>query len=131
MPSTILTRPFTTTFTSPFTSPFTSMQMAEDGTQNGVITISSGSTSATATLESTVDVTRTMLLFNGFNTDNTTADMASDLPRITLTDGNTVTATRGGTTGNVVVRFSLIQLPTTMLSATVQYHTITIGPSRS
>lgn len=124
MPTIEWTTPFTTGWTAPFTSRFDGEQT---GAQSGSITIPNGSTSATFDLTPAVEPTRTLLFFNGFNTSNTTADMSSDFPRVSLNaSGTQVVATRGGSTGDCVAGFSIIELPTSIVT-NVQHHTITLG----
>jgi hypothetical protein len=96
------------TFIAPVTSPIKSIQ-------RGTITIAASATTGTATITS-VDTAKSMCLFLGFTTtwDFASADnwRASRLfPRVALTNGTTVTATRNSSdsTATVTVSYEVIE----------------------
>lgn len=76
--------------------------------QRGTITIASGSTSNTATITS-VDTTKAIILYQGL-TATSTSSVQSVASRIELTNGTTVTATRGASnTDSVTVAYTVIE----------------------
>lgn len=74
------------------------------------VTIPAGSTSATHTLNQTVDPSKTIRLYNN-KKFSTLGDYNQINPRISLTDGNTITATKTTTSiQDVIVRGVVIEL---------------------
>lgn len=94
--------------------------------QRGTITIAAGATTGTATISS-VTTSRAFLIICGYTTDNTSENGAEVMPRITLTNATTITATRNTSDAvfGIVVRYVIID-PTSTLVESAQYGTITI-----
>lgn len=89
------------------------------------ITIGSGATSNTATINS-VNSANAMLIFNGVSTNENTINGYSDVgTRIALTNATTVTATRGLTTNSITVNCTVIEFSSGVNS--IQAGTITIA----
>jgi hypothetical protein len=108
------------------TADFTSLYNGKDDI---VITIATGATSNTATVTA-VDSQRALLLWGGFTTTDTASASGFDsiLPRITLTNSTTLTATRGASDASftTTVRARLMEFAPGMMER-VQYGTITIA----
>ncbi|OWK42486.1 Glycoprotein gp2 [Fimbriiglobus ruber] len=95
------------------------------GVQQFSITIASGNTTATATINSVGS--GAFILCGGIN-PSVAANPAEDFAYLTLTNPTTITATRQtGTTGTVVVTGCIVDGDTTNLIKSVQYGTITIA----
>lgn len=74
--------------------------------QRGTITIADTATTGTATITS-VDTTKSELRMLGASPTSSTG--ANNVPYIQLTNATTITATRAGTTGVVVVSWELTE----------------------
>lgn len=80
--------------------------------QYGQITISAGNASNTATLSPTVVAANSVLIFLGTsNNEGAGGDPGGTMARITLTNGSTVTATRGRTNNDCIVTFCVLEFP--------------------
>lgn len=77
-----------------------------DMSEGGVITLGSGVKSATATLGSSYDTTRSSLFFDGIDQDTTTNTASSSQASIYLTNSTTVTCTRGSASTTVILKCS-------------------------
>ena len=76
-------------------------------TQRGVILLS-GVLTNTATLSPAVDTSKTQLRMLGWSVTGATLD-ATMFTHVTLTNSTTVTATRGGSGGNVSVSWEITE----------------------
>ena len=77
--------------------------------QRSTVNLSGGGTSATATI-STVNVAKTMINYLGFSTNAAASDAPSVFyPRISLTNGTTVTVDIAMASKNVTVNFEVIE----------------------
>lgn len=76
--------------------------------QSGTVTIANGNASGTATITA-VNLSRATLEFLGNSTTGAATQIRDEDAGITLTDTTTVTATRGGLVGTVVVSFRVTQ----------------------
>lgn len=77
--------------------------------QKGTITIAAGLTSNTATISSVI-TGKSMLVYEGLSTTNNASTRYDRLvARIELTNGTTVTATRGVVTGDVTVSYTVVE----------------------
>jgi len=74
--------------------------------QRGTITIANSSTSNTATITAVVTAKSIISLLGTSSTETSAANL---LARVELTNTTTVTATRGGTTGSVTVRYLAVE----------------------
>lgn len=93
--------------------------------QRGTIAIAGGSSSNTASITS-VDTTRSVVVFLGFSTDNN-ANGGDGFGRLTLTNATTVTANRGNTNNNCTVSFEVWQFSSGILSLAPQVFSIAIA----
>lgn len=94
------------------------------GVQQFSITIASGQTTGTATINPVA--AGAFIMFGGVN-PSVSNDPAEDYAYLTLTNATTVTATRNtGTTGTVVVTGCVVDGDTTNLIKSVQYGTVSI-----
>lgn len=75
--------------------------------QRGTITIGSAAASNTDTITS-VNTAKAVAIYLGHSSSNTGID-DSDWLRMTLTDATTVTATRGDTTGTLIVSYQVVE----------------------
>jgi len=75
--------------------------------QTGSFTVGSTLSTNTATISS-VSTTKSVVLWNGQST-NSNLDSASIQMRVELTNATTVTATRGGTSGNTTVSYTVVE----------------------
>lgn len=73
--------------------------------QRGVISLAT-TASGTATLSPSVDTSKTRLRFNGWSVTGAALD-ANMFPTVVLTNSTTVTATRGGSSGTVLVSWEV------------------------
>lgn len=91
------------------------------------ITIAVSSTSNTATLGTSVTAANAMLIYNGATTTVVSTTLYNEaMASITLTNGTTVTATRGlGTAGAVTVRATVVEFISDVNS--IQYGTVAIA----
>ena len=95
-------------------------------TQQVTVTIANGQTSGTATITA-IDTTRTSLIWGGSSTTrNATYDGQQDLCGCTLTNSTTVTATRSGTTNDLIVQVSVVQWKPGV-TRSIQYGSIALG----
>jgi len=76
--------------------------------QRGVITMTAGNGSATATISS-VDTAKSFLSFGGSSHDDTADSNARQIGKAVLTNATTVTATREGTLTNTLVAYEVIE----------------------
>lgn len=98
------------------------------GTKQYTITIASGSTTGTVTINAVSSLA--FILHGGLN-PSVSNNPAEDYARVTLTNSTTITATRNtGTTGTVIIQGSIIDA-TSNLIADIQYGTATISASSS
>lgn len=90
------------------------------------IVIGSSAASNTGSL-TTVDATRTVIFPSGFNSSNSSGTAAADYGRITLTDANTVTATRNSNQLPTTLSCSITAVEfTSNVVESVQYGTISL-----
>lgn len=75
--------------------------------QYNTVTISDTNTSGTRTLGTTVNAAKSVLVYLGGSYSAST--MNASVGRITLTSGTTVTADRGGTSGNLIISFCVVE----------------------
>lgn len=85
-----------------------------DKAEGGVITLSSGVSSNTATLNSSYDTTRSSIFFLGSDIDTNINVASSTVASLYLTNGTTVTATRGApsTQSTLKVSYYIVQWST-------------------
>lgn len=74
--------------------------------QRGTITIAGSSTSNTATITSVNTAKSIISLLGTASTETSTANV---LAHVALTNATTVTATRGGSTGSLVVGYQVVE----------------------
>lgn len=99
------------------------------GVQQFSITIASGSTTGTATINA---VGSGAFIVMGGTNPSVSNNPAEDFAQVTLTNSTTITATRNtGTAGTVVVTGCIVDGDTTNLIKTVTYGTITIANTAS
>ena len=90
---------------------------AVESVQHGTITIGSGSTSGTATITS-VDLTRSAVIYLGTTTTSTTTLLRTLYPRIDLTNATTVTATRASSsTAVLTVGYCVVQFKSAIIES--------------
>jgi hypothetical protein len=91
------------------------------------VTIAAGATSNTATISS-VDTARTFWILNDHTANNTSIDLKTQLPRVSLTDATTLTVTRDTShvTNTVTAYICVIECWPSMVKS-VQSGTIAIG----
>lgn len=92
--------------------------------QRGTISLS-GVTSNTATITA-VDPNNTMLVMNGFTSDETASNYPRVFPLLQLTNATTVTASKQDATSTTVVSFEVIEFYPGVLRSSVQRGTIAI-----
>lgn len=96
--------------------------------QYGSIALGSGVTSNTATISS-ITTTRTAVLYTGATSTNGNGNLATNCPRVSLTNATTVTASRNTGTGTVVAGFVAIEfasgITTSVQQGTVQLSNVT------
>lgn len=99
--------------------------------QQVAITIGTGATSNTATI-SAVDTSKSVIIWNGFNTDHTGSSAAEVFTRIALTNATTVTASRNTSSGSfsVIVRATVVEFTSSMVNS-VQAGTIAFNTSQT
>lgn len=92
--------------------------------QHITVTIPTSNTSGTATISS-VNTSNTVVLWGGFYTANVGTSAREVMPRLTLTDSTTVTASRNTSSASytVVVKAVVIEFDSSVVSS-VQYGTI-------
>lgn len=97
--------------------------------QNIEITIPINATSATATITS-VDTSRTLILYQGFTTTDTSTTWRLISPRLELTNATTITAFRDtlSATNTVTVRAQVIEFTASTISR-IQYGTVNVAAS--
>lgn len=95
------------------------------------ITIAASATSGTQALAASVDITRSVIFWGGFTTDDSGSAANTALPRVELTDASTVTAYRNtAAASTVTVRGTLVEfLPTAVES--VQAGKVTLGSAQT
>ena len=103
----------------------TTNYLTSSGCQQFTITIASGATTGTATINATGS--GAFIVYGGINPSVTT-NAAEGFASLTLTNSTTVTANRNtGTAGTVVIRGCVVDGDTTNLIKSVQYGTATVA----
>lgn len=104
-----------------------------ENVQYGSLVFNGSSQLSTSTTISSVDTSRSVVIFNGFSTTNASINgMESDAMRLWLTDATTVTGTRGGgDTHTVTVNFAVIQFASGITDSIQQVLITNIGTAQS
>lgn len=112
---------------SHWSSAAASAGILQSAPQQGEITIPAGSTSNTLTISS-VTTANTVLLFDGWQTDNTGSQGRELFPIIALTNSTTITATRNtsNVSFGVTVRFTVVEFKSSAITS-IQSGTISNG----